>query len=93
MDDHDLLMDAVTDQAMRTKNRIQGTSTWGGLSRGRISVVGGFGGALIAFGALWIALAVASEITARIRPIAMWVTAGPIWRYDEQVLRARRDRR
>jgi len=61
-------------------------------ARGRI-LVGGFGGALIAFGALWIAVAVASEITARICPIAMWVTAGPIRRYDEQVLRARRDRR
>jgi len=30
MDDHDLLMDAVTDQAMRTKNRIQGS--WAGRS-------------------------------------------------------------
>jgi hypothetical protein len=86
MDDHDLLMDAVTDQAMRTKNRIQGSWAWGGLSLlAGGYLVGGFGGALIAFGALWIALAVASEITARICPIAMWVTAGPIRRYDEQV--------
>jgi hypothetical protein len=94
MDDHDLLMDAVTDQTMRTKNRIQGSWAWGGLSLlAGGYLVGSFGGALIAFGALWIVLAVASEITARICPIAMWVTAGPIRRYDEQVLRGRRNRR
>jgi len=62
MDDHDLLMDAVTDQAMRTKNGIQGSWAWGGLSLlAGGYLVGGFGGALIAFGALWIALAVASR--------------------------------
>jgi hypothetical protein len=80
MDDHDLLMDAdgPSDADQKSHSRV---------------MVGGFGGALIAFGALWIALAVASEITARICSIAMWVTAGPIRRYDEQILRARRDRR
>jgi hypothetical protein len=67
-----------------TNNRIQGSWAWGGFSLlGGGYLVGRFGGALTAFGAVWIALAVASEITARICAIAMWVTAGPFRGYDE----------
>ena len=91
--DDELLMDAVTHNAMWNKIRAQGSWAWGALSLlAGGYLVGGVGGALLAFGAMWIASAVASEICAHIIPIAMWVTAGPIRHYDQPFTRARRER-
>jgi hypothetical protein len=92
MDDQ-LLIGAVTHNTMRNKIRIQGSWAWGApslLAGGYL--VGGVGGALLAFGAMWIASAVASEICAHIIPIAMWVTVGPIRHYDQRFARAFRER-
>jgi len=89
----ELLMDAVTHKAMRNKIRVQGSWVWGAISLlAGGYLVGGVGGALLAFGAMWIASAVASEICAHMIPIAMWVTAGPIRRYDQPFVQARRER-
>ena len=91
--EHELLMDAVTHNVVRNKIRSQGSWAWGALSLlAGGYLVGGVGGALLAFGAMWIASAVASEICAHTIPIAMWITAGPIQRYDQSFTRVRRER-
>ena len=90
--DDELLTDAVTHNVVRNKIRSQGSWAWGALSvLAGGYLVGGVGGALLAFGAMWIASAVASEICAHIIPIAMWITAGPIQRYDQPFTRVRRE--